>query len=48
MQDADGGVWPKLTSEKFGSFVMPEKDDGGLPLHRRHRESAVQELLRDG
>ena len=30
MQDADGGVWPKLTSEKFGSFVMPEKDDGGL------------------
>jgi endoglucanase len=30
MQDADGGVFPKLTSEKFGSFVMPEKDDGGL------------------
>jgi endoglucanase len=29
MQDADGGVWHKLTSERFGSFVMPEKDDGG-------------------
>jgi endoglucanase len=29
MQDEDGGVWPKLTSERFGSFVMPEKDDGG-------------------
>jgi endoglucanase len=23
-------VFPKLTSEKFCSFVMPEKDDGGL------------------
>jgi endoglucanase len=29
MQDRDGGVWPKLTSERFGSFVMPELDDGG-------------------
>jgi endoglucanase len=29
MQDADGGVWHKLTSERFGSFVMPESDDGG-------------------
>ena len=29
MQDADGGVWHKLTSERFGSFVMPEVDDGG-------------------
>jgi endoglucanase len=29
MQDRDGGVWPKLTSERFGSFVMPERDDGG-------------------
>jgi endoglucanase len=29
MQDADGGVWHKLTSERFGSFVMPERDDGG-------------------
>jgi endoglucanase len=29
MQDADGGVWHKLTSERFGGFVMPEKDDGG-------------------
>ena len=29
MQDADGGVWHKLTSERFGSFVMPEADDGG-------------------
>lgn len=29
MQDGDGGVWHKLTSEKFGSFVAPEKDDAG-------------------
>ena len=29
MQDEDGGVWHKLTSERFGSFVMPERDDGG-------------------
>ena len=29
MQDRDGGVWPKLTSERFGGFVMPEVDDGG-------------------
>jgi len=29
MQDRDGGVWPKLTSERFGSFVMPHLDDGG-------------------
>ena len=28
MQDADGGVWHKLTSERFGSFVMPDQDDG--------------------
>ena len=26
MQDADGGVWHKQTSEKFCGFVMPEKD----------------------
>lgn len=29
MQDRDGGVWHKLTSERFGSFVMPDVDDGG-------------------
>jgi endoglucanase len=29
MQDTDGGVWHKLTSERFGSFVMPQDDDGG-------------------
>jgi len=29
MQDRDGGVWHKLTRERFGSFVMPERDDGG-------------------
>jgi endoglucanase len=29
MQDRDGGVWPKLTSERFGGFVMPQLDDGG-------------------
>ena len=29
MQDRDGGVWHKLTSERFGGFVMPERDDGG-------------------
>ena len=26
MQDADGGVWHKQTTEKFCGFVMPEKD----------------------
>jgi endoglucanase len=26
MQDADGGVWHKQTSEGFPGFVMPEKD----------------------
>jgi endoglucanase len=29
MQDADGGVWHKLTSERFGGFVMPHLDDAG-------------------
>lgn len=29
MQDDDGGVWHKLTSERFGGFVMPQADDGG-------------------
>jgi endoglucanase len=29
MQDTDGGVWHKLTSERFGSFTMPENDDAG-------------------
>ena len=26
MQDEDGGVWPKQTSERFADFVMPEHD----------------------
>ena len=26
MQDEDGGVWPKQTSERFADFVIPEKD----------------------
>jgi endoglucanase len=26
MQDGDGGVWHKQTSERFAGFVMPEKD----------------------
>jgi endoglucanase len=26
MQDEDGGVWHKQTSEKFPDFIMPEKD----------------------
>ncbi len=26
MQDADGGVWHKQTSDRFCGFVMPEKD----------------------
>jgi endoglucanase len=26
MQDADGGVWHKQTSERFADFVMPERD----------------------
>ncbi len=29
MQDGDGGVWHKLTSERFGGFVMPHVDNGG-------------------
>ena len=29
MQDTDGGVWHKLTSAGFGSFVLPEDDDAG-------------------
>ena len=31
MQDADGGVWHKQTSDHFCAFIMPEKDD--LPSH---------------
>ena len=27
MQDDDGGVWHKQTSEHFCDFIMPEKDD---------------------
>jgi endoglucanase len=26
MQDEDGGVWPKQTSDRFCGFIMPEKD----------------------
>ncbi len=26
LQDADGGVWQKQTSERFCAFIMPEKD----------------------
>ena len=26
LQDADGGLWHKQTSERFCSFIMPEKD----------------------
>ena len=26
MQDADGGVWHKQTSEKFAPFIMPDQD----------------------
>ncbi len=29
MQEEDGGVYHKLTSERFGGFTMPEKDDAG-------------------
>ena len=29
MQDADGGVFHKMTSERFGGFTMPEDDDAG-------------------
>ena len=31
MQDEDGGVWHKQTSDKFPDFIMPEKDK--LPSH---------------
>jgi endoglucanase len=27
MQDDDGGVWHKQTSEKFCGFIMPDRDD---------------------
>ncbi len=30
MQDADGGVWHKLTGERFGAFVMPDADGARL------------------
>ena len=36
MQDADGGVWHKQTSEKFPAFVMPE-DDASRQLCDWHR-----------
>jgi endoglucanase len=26
MQDEDGGVWPKQTTEEFADFVMPDLD----------------------
>jgi endoglucanase len=26
MQDADGGAWHKQTTEKFGGFIMPDKE----------------------
>ncbi len=32
MQDEDGGAWHKLTSARFGGFVLPERDDGGPRL----------------
>jgi endoglucanase len=32
MQDEDGGSWHKLTSARFGGFVLPERDDGGPRL----------------
>ena len=31
MQDTDGGLWQKLTSTGFGSFVLPENDDASSP-----------------
>jgi endoglucanase len=29
MQDQDGGAWHKVTSARFGGFVLPEDDDAG-------------------
>ena len=46
MQDADGGVWHKQTSEGFCGFVMPEKDTLDERRHR-HGRGPVQELVRD-
>ena len=40
MQDDDGGAWHKLTSARFGGFVMPESDDGGPRSDRRHRTAS--------
>ena len=32
MLDEDGGAWHKLSSARFGGFVLPERDDGGPRL----------------
>ena len=45
MQDEDGGVWHKQTSEQFAGFIMPEKDKL-VSYVDRHRPGAVQELVR--
>ena len=43
----DGGAWHKLTSARFGGFVLPERDDGGPRLIVRHRPRSLQGHLRD-
>lgn len=38
MQDEDGGVWPKQTSERFADFVMPENDSAVSYVIGRDKE----------
>ena len=45
MQDEDGGVWHKQTSERFPGFVMPETGQAG-ELRGRQRSGAVQDVVR--
>jgi endoglucanase len=45
MQDDDGGVWHKQTSERFCDFIMPEKDTL-ISYVIGTWEGALQELLR--
>ena len=45
MQDDDGGVWHKQTSERFSGFVMPEKDKL-VSYVIGQRDGAVQDVLR--
>ena len=47
MQDDDGGVWHKQTSERFADFVMPE-DDKLVSYVIGTGSGTLQEFNRDG